>query len=85
MPLRATSKSTMMFAERSKWRPMLQIDDHFLDSLVEFAERGLKLPIIVSVGGATIQGRLISEDEYFKRLSELVYAKSPPSPNKPRI
>jgi hypothetical protein len=56
---------------------MVQTDDYFLDGLVEFAERGLKLPIIVSVGGATIQGRLISEDEYFKRLSELVYAKSP--------
>src|SRR5215212_6941172 len=66
-----------MFAERSKWRPMVLTDDYFLNGLIEFAERGLKLPIIVSVGGATIQGTLIGEEEYFQRLSDLVKAKTP--------
>jgi hypothetical protein len=57
---------------------MVQITgDHFLASLVEFAEKGLRLPIILSVGGTTIEGTLISEDEYFERLSELVQAGSP--------
>jgi hypothetical protein len=56
---------------------MVLTDDYFLNGLVEFAERGLKLPIIVSVGGATIQGTLISEREYFERLSDLVQAESP--------
>jgi hypothetical protein len=52
-------------------------DDHFLASLVEFAEKGLSLPITLSVGGTTIEGTLIGVDEYFERLSELVQAGSP--------
>jgi|SRR5215213_960152 len=51
--------------------------DLFLVGLVEFAERGLSLPIILSVGGATIEGTLISEQEYFEHLSEKVEASSP--------
>ena len=56
---------------------MVLADDHFLKSVVEFAKRGLGLPITLSVGGATIEGILISEQEYFERLSELVQAASP--------
>lgn len=55
----------------------MQLDDYFLMGLVEFAERGLSLPILVSVGGATIEGILISEGEYFELLSEYVQAASP--------
>jgi hypothetical protein len=66
-----------MFAERSKWRAIVLTDDYFLNTLIEFAERGLKLPILVSVGGTTIQGTLIGEEEYFQRLSDLVKAKTP--------
>lgn len=52
-------------------------EDHFLKSVVEFAERGLSLPISLSVGGATIEGILIREEEYFEQLSELLQAAAP--------
>jgi hypothetical protein len=55
----------------------MQIDDSFLLTLAELAERGLNLSILLSVGGATIEGTIISEEEYHERLSELVEAGSP--------
>jgi hypothetical protein len=66
-----------MLADQSRRRATVQLDDYFLKGLVEFAERGLSLPILVSVGGATIEGILISEGEYFELLSEYVQAASP--------
>jgi hypothetical protein len=56
---------------------MVLAQDHFLKSVVEFAERGLSLPITLSVGGATIEGILISEEEYFEQLSQIVQAAAP--------
>jgi hypothetical protein len=56
---------------------MVLAEDYFLKSVVEFAERGLSLPITLSVGGATIEGILISEEQYFEQLSELVQAAAP--------
>ena len=55
----------------------MQIDDSFLLTLAELAEKGLNLSIVLSVGGATIEGTIISEEEYHERLSELVEASSP--------
>jgi hypothetical protein len=66
-----------MFADPSRRRAMVHLDDYFLVGLVEFAERGLSLPILVSVGGVMIEGILISEGEYFELLSEYVQAASP--------
>jgi hypothetical protein len=55
----------------------MQIDDSFLLTLAEVAKRGLNLSIVLSVGGATIEGTIISEEEYYERLSELVESASP--------
>jgi hypothetical protein len=55
---------------------MVLTDDQFLTTVIALVEGGLRLPITVSVGGATIEGILISEEEYFELLSELVQAGS---------
>ena len=51
--------------------------DSLLWRLISIAERGLSLPIVLTVGGTTIQGTIVSEAEYLERLSELVKASSP--------
>src|SRR5215218_2115714 len=55
----------------------MQMDDSFFLALVELADKGLNLSIVLLVGGATIEGTIISEEEYHELLSELVEASSP--------
>jgi hypothetical protein len=53
------------------------MDDSFFLTLVELADKGLNLSIVLAVGGVTIEGTIISEEEYHELLSELVEASSP--------
>src|SRR3712207_2586315 len=55
------------------------MQDYFLALLVQWARQGVSLPIVLSVGGATIAGDLISEDEYFEGISYLVQPSTPDS------
>jgi hypothetical protein len=50
----------------------LHVNDWFLQQLIEFAELGVELPIILSIGGSHINGNLIGGNRYFKELSELM-------------
>jgi hypothetical protein len=66
-----------MAANHESGGTTVQMGASLLLTLIDLAERGLSLRIALSVGGATIEGMIVSEEGYFERLSELVEAKSP--------
>jgi hypothetical protein len=65
-----------MFAGQLRRRAILESDDFFLKILVRWASEGFSLAVILSVGGAIIEGDLISEAEYYEGISDLVRAKA---------
>lgn len=53
-------KSLLMFEEK----------DWFLSELIGLANKGLEIPITLTIGGALVSGRLISGERYFREFGK---------------
>jgi hypothetical protein len=57
-------------------------EDFFLYTLIDWAERGIEVPITLSVGGTLVAGYMISEEKYFEESAKVVRWTSDPAAEK---